>query len=145
DVCKSADRSERCRRIFPADVTRHTDARPSADAGQHSDVLLTVRTNIGHRISDNSRWRLELPQDFAGFGMNRFQPAFHAAVENHVAPCSQGAAPIGEVLFDAPHFLSSRGIPCNEFAPVTAWTRMAYDDSANVRLARLILHFDAFI
>src|SRR5262249_35002538 len=53
-------------RIFAADVTCDTDTGPSADTGQHGDVLLPVGGRIRHRIADDSRWRFELPQLLTG-------------------------------------------------------------------------------
>src|SRR5262245_28520533 len=106
DVRKSTDRAERCRRIFAANVGCDTDTRPAADTREHSDVLFTIGSGIGHRITNDSGWGLELPQNLAGFSMNGFKPSFHGSVKNHVSTGGESASPGGEVFFHAPVLLS---------------------------------------
>src|SRR5262249_44785203 len=118
---------------------------PSADTGEHRDVLLSIRSDIRHRISDNPRRRFEFPKDLAGLRVNGLQPTFHRAVKNNVAAGGMSASPGRQVFFDAPDLLPGRGIPRDELSSVTSGPRMANHDRADVRLARLILHFDAFV
>src|SRR6185503_16388456 len=124
NVRERADRAQRGGRIFAADIAGNSDTGPSADARQHGHVLLAVRPRVRHGIADDSRWRLELPQHVTGLRVDTLQPAFHRAVEHHVAAGGESAAPCREILFDAPDFLSGCRIPRNELAPVPARTRM---------------------
>src|SRR3954470_17537653 len=41
-------------------------SRPSADAGEHGDVLMTVGAAVGDRLADDAGAALELPQLLAG-------------------------------------------------------------------------------
>src|SRR5262249_18716194 len=85
DIAEGAKSSEGGRFRLASEFPRDADAGPSADAGKDSDILLSIGTHIRDGITDDPRWRLELPQDFAGFGVQRFQPPFHRPVENHVS------------------------------------------------------------
>src|SRR5213594_5105267 len=96
-------------------------------------------------IADDAGWGLELPQGLARFRVHRFQPSFHRAVEDHVAGGGEGSAPVRQPFLHAPHLLTGRRIPCDELAPVAAGTRMADDDRADVRLARLILDLNSLV
>src|SRR5260370_1052938 len=60
-VVEGADRAESGGRILRTNVERYASPRPAADAREHGDVLLTVRREVGHRVPDDARRRLELP------------------------------------------------------------------------------------
>src|SRR5215470_9537501 len=85
DVSKRAERSQSCGRIVGADVRGDPDPRPPSDSRQYGDILLAVGTNVGHRVADDARRRLEFPQQVARLRIDRLQPAFHRAVEHDVA------------------------------------------------------------
>src|SRR5262245_2556162 len=61
DVRKRADSSQGGRRIFAANISSDSDAGPSADTGEHCNILLSIRSGVRHRITDDPRRRLEFP------------------------------------------------------------------------------------
>src|SRR5262249_3434673 len=61
-VLEGTNRAETSGWIFKAHVRGDADARPSANTGEHRDVLLVVWTDVRHRIADDAGRRLELPQ-----------------------------------------------------------------------------------
>src|SRR5947207_2429197 len=62
-------------RVARIELVRHDRAGPTADTGQDRDVLAPVRTAIGRGLPDDPRTGLEPPQQLAGAGMHRFEPA----------------------------------------------------------------------
>src|SRR3954447_18357923 len=63
------------------EIARYDRARPASDTGKNGYILMTVRTLIGDRLSDNSGLGLELPQQLTAFGIDGFEPALHRPVE----------------------------------------------------------------
>src|SRR5262249_13397023 len=126
-------------------IRGNTNTGPSADSGKNGDILLSIGTNVCHRIADDSGWCFELPQDFARLGIYGFEPSLHGSVEDHVASGSESPSPVRQTFFDSPHFLACRGIPGDEFASMATGTGMTHDDGANVRLSGLVFHLHALV
>src|SRR4051812_36374948 len=85
EVSHCVDEAERGGAIARVKVTGNDRTGPATDSGQYRDILVAVRPAIGDRLADDSRAGLELPKQFAGLGMYRFEPAFHRAVEHDVS------------------------------------------------------------
>src|SRR3954447_3551662 len=98
EICHGIDEAERRGAVAWIEIARDNGAGPAADAGQHGHVLMAVGPAIGHRLADDPRGGLELPQDLTGFGVNGFKPALHRAVEHDISGCRHDAAPDREVL-----------------------------------------------
>src|SRR5678816_191939 len=81
-VAERAERAEARGRIFGADAGGDADARPATDAREHGDVLLAVGPHVRHRVADDARRGLELPDLLTGLGVERLEPALHRAVED---------------------------------------------------------------
>src|SRR6266542_4269748 len=77
--------SERGTAVARVEVAGNHRTGPSAHTGEHRDVLLAVGSAIGHRLPDDSRSGLELPQQRAALRVDRLEPAVHRAVEHDVA------------------------------------------------------------
>ena len=74
EVARVAERAERAqtgRRIFSADAGGYADTGPAADTGEYGHVLLAIRTVVGHRVADDARRGLELPERLAGLRHRR--------------------------------------------------------------------------
>src|SRR5205085_11498213 len=80
------------------EIARDDGAGPAADAVQDRDVLLTVRTAVGDRLADDSRGRLEAPQQLPRLRVHRLEPAVHRAVEDDVARRRERPTPHGKRL-----------------------------------------------
>src|SRR6185503_8889669 len=65
-VLERADRAETGRWILEAHIRRDANAGPTTDPRQHGDVLLAIRTDVGHRVADDAGWCLELPEHVSG-------------------------------------------------------------------------------
>src|SRR5215207_40391 len=144
-VTEGAERAETGGRILGADTGGDTDTSPAADTRVHGDVLLPIRGGVGHRVADDARRGLELPEDLAALRVNGLQPAFHGAVEDEAAGRGERAAVGRQVLLDLPHDLALHRIPGDEPATVAAGAREHPHDRADVRLTGGVLHFDALI
>src|SRR6187549_100349 len=144
-VAERADGAQSGRRILDAQLGGHTDAGPASHTRQNGDVLLAVRAHVRHRVADDARRRLELPELLARLRVHGLQPAFHRPVEDDVAAGGQCSAPVRQTFLDAPDLLAGRRIPGDELAAIPSGPRLADDDSADVRLAGLILHFHALV
>src|SRR5581483_3858517 len=79
------DRAEGRGRIGFRHARQRGGGKPSADAGVHGDVLLAVRPDKRHRLTHDSRARLELPEHLAGACINGAKPAVERAVEHEIA------------------------------------------------------------
>src|ERR1043166_1345283 len=145
DVAERAERAEPRGRIVRADVRGDANPRPSADTGQHRDVLLAVGPDVGHRIADDAGRCLELPQQITGLRIHRLQPSLHRPVEDDVAGGGERAGPVRQLFLHAPDFLVRGRIPGDELATIAARPRVAHDDRADVRLASLVLYLHAFV
>src|SRR5207244_5376864 len=106
-------------RILGADAERDARAGPAAHSGEHGDVLLAIGSEIRHRVPDDARRALELPEQRAGGRVHGLEPAFHRAIEHDAARGRPRAAVGGAVLFDLPLDLAVRRIPRDEAATVT--------------------------
>ncbi len=69
-VAEGAERAETGGRIFSADARGHADTGPAADARVDGHVLLAIGREVGHRVADDARRGLELPEDLTGLGIN---------------------------------------------------------------------------
>src|SRR5690606_10194266 len=98
-------------------------SRPSPDTRQYGDVLMAVRATIGDWLADDPRRRLELPEQVAGRGADRLEPAFHRAIEHHVASRCQRPAPDRKILLDLPGRPLIGYVPGGELATVAARAR----------------------
>src|SRR6266571_2984684 len=144
-VPERADGPKGGRGIVRSDAERNAGPRPAAYPGEHGDVLLAVGPQVGHRVADDARRALELPQLGAGGGINRLEPAFHRPVEHHAAGRRQSAAVRREVLLDLPLDPADRRIPRDEPAAVAAGARIHAHDRADVGLAGRVLHLYALV
>src|SRR5690349_18210390 len=92
-ILHRADEAAARRRIFRRQLCRDDGAGPAANAREHGDVLLAVRTEIRDRLTDDARARLVLPLQRAGARVDGFEAAIHRAVEQNVARGHERAAP----------------------------------------------------
>src|SRR3974390_2790428 len=81
----------------------------AAGAAGNSHVLLAV-VLPGDRLSDNSGWRLELPDDLAGVAVHRDELARELASEDKAAVGDKGAGPVGALERRFPFGLSGQWI-----------------------------------
>src|SRR4029077_532727 len=144
-IAEGADCAQRGGRILGADTERDARAGPAAHSGEHGDVLLAIGSEIRHRVPDDARRALELPEQRPGGRVDGLEPAFHRAVEHDAARGRERAAVRGQVLLDLPLDLTDRRIPRDEPATVTARAREHAYDRADVWLARRVLHFHALV
>src|SRR5205807_5049818 len=124
---------------------RQTDPGPPADTGEDGHVLLTVGSDVGHRVPDDARGRLELPQLLARPGVRGLQIAFERAVEDQVAGRDEGTTPDRELLLVAPDDLALRGVPGDERPHVAAGARKHPEGRADVGLARRVAHLERLV
>src|SRR5439155_23021447 len=68
-VTECTQRAQAGSRILGADSGRDPDARPAADPGKDRDVLAAVGAQVGHRVADDARRRLEPPKLLARLGV----------------------------------------------------------------------------
>src|SRR3954454_10441626 len=94
--------AERRGAIARIDGPRHYRSGPSADTGEHGDVLMSVGTAIGHRLTDDSAVHLEPPKQRAAPRRYSLEPAVHRAVEDDVTPRDDRPRPHGEIFLDLP-------------------------------------------
>src|SRR5882724_7395239 len=144
-IAERAERAQTSGRILGTDTGGHADAGPATDARIHRNVLLLVRPRVAHRVADDARGGLELPEFLAGLGVNRLEPAFHRAVEDQAAGGRHCAAVSREVLLDLPFHGAGHGIPGDETATIAARAREHPHDGAHVGLACRILDLDALV
>src|SRR5882724_18510 len=144
-VAEGAERAETGGRILGTDPGGHADTGPATDARVHGDVLRPVRSGIGHRVADDARRGLVLPEDLPGLGVDALEPAFHGAVEDQAAGRGKRPAVRGEVLLDLPDDLALHRIPGDEPAAIPAGARKHPHDRADVRLTGGVLDFDALV
>src|ERR1700683_312290 len=62
-VAKRPEGAQSSGRVFRADTGRDPDPRPAADTRQHGHILPSIWADIGHRIADDARGGLVLPQE----------------------------------------------------------------------------------
>src|SRR5690242_6244339 len=60
-ILHGVDEAERCTGVARVETTGDDATRPTADAGEDSDVLLAVRATIRHRLTDDAGACFELP------------------------------------------------------------------------------------
>src|SRR5438552_2193285 len=144
-VAERADRAQRRRRIFRPDAERHAGAGPATDPREHDDVLLAVRTAVGHRVADDARRTLEPPQLGPGRGIHGLEPAFHRAVEHDARGRGECTAIGREVFLDRPLDLPDGRIPGDEGAAVAARAREHPHDRAHIGLTGRVLHLNALV
>ena len=83
---------------------------------------------------------MELPQQLAGLGVHRLEPAVQRPVEGDVAGRHQRAAPHRHVLVDGPDLGPLHGIPGHEFAAIAAGPGIHVDGGADIGRAGDIAH-----
>src|SRR5207248_4899010 len=88
--------------IHRIDPTRHHRPGPSAYPRKDRYILFAVGPPISNRLSDDSGAYLELPQRMAIARVDRFEPAVHGPVKNHVARSGKNSAPHREHFPDFP-------------------------------------------
>src|SRR5260370_24708552 len=98
-------------------TSRQADAGPTADAGQHGNVLLAA-VFVRHDVADDAGRGFELVEFLPGLGIDRLPIAFKRTVEDDVAGGCQRAAPPGGVLFFWPPGLSGLALPGDGGGPV---------------------------
>src|SRR5437762_3312967 len=129
------DESQRCGSVARIELAGDDRARPAADAAEDRDVLLAVRSAVGHRLSDDSGAAFELPQQLARLRVDCFEPPLHRPVERDVAGSDERAAPHRKVFFDRPYLPRVDGIPGIELAAMAAGTSVHFYTHTNVRSA----------
>src|SRR3569623_818789 len=82
---------------------------------------MSVRPTIGRWLADDSRTCLKLPEQGAGLGVDRLEPAFHVAVEHASTGSRQGAAPARKLLFYLPNRLAGENVPGRVHTHVATW------------------------
>src|ERR1700728_4614747 len=85
EIRHNADHAERAGRIARVKVTGDDGARPAAYPRQDGDIFVAVRPAIGHGLADDPGAGLELPFEFACFGVDGFEPAIHGPVKDESA------------------------------------------------------------
>ena len=99
--------------VAPSAAVGSVAESPSAIAPAHPPMpeytatyCLPSGPHEGHRIADDPRTRLELPQYRTSVGVHGVEPSVHCPVEHEVAPRHDRSAPYWESLWDAPHLLA---------------------------------------
>src|ERR671913_1629153 len=123
-VAHDVDEAEGRGPVAHVEVAGDDGARPAADAGEDGHILAPVRPAIGGRLADDAGAGLELPQQLAGAGMERFEPALHGSVEDHVAGGYDRGAPHRKVLGTRPDGLALPHVPGLEHAAMAARARL---------------------
>src|SRR6185437_3728369 len=104
DVGHRPDRAKSRGRVRFRHARQGGGRKPTADAGVHGDVLLAVRSHERHRLTDDSRARLELPENLAGARVDGPEPAIERAVEHEIAAGREYAAEERQLrLLQRPH------------------------------------------
>src|SRR5688500_147417 len=139
-------------RVARVEPRRHDGAGPSADPGQDRDILFAVRTAIGHRLADDPRARLVLPEQLAGSRVHRLEPPFHRSLEDDIAGGGERSAPHWKTLGELPGGTLADRIPGGEFPPMSSRTSVVLDVRADerrpgdvVRLGRLEIHAQVLV
>src|SRR4051794_16301938 len=65
-ILDGVGKAERRRRISRIELVFHDSAGPSADSGNHGDVLAAVGAAVADRLADDSAAGLEPPDELAG-------------------------------------------------------------------------------
>src|SRR4051812_36270125 len=94
---------------------------------------MSVRSTIGRWLANDPRARLELPEQGAGLSVDRFEPAFHVAVEHDSTSGRQGTAPDRKLLLDLPNRLTRENVPGREHAHVATWAWRHANFGADIR------------
>ena len=81
--------------------------------------------HISHRRCRDARTGVELPQHFACFLIQRFEPAFDIAVEQHATRGRSHATCVGQWVFVEPNFFLFDWIPSFHATQVTAGANFA--------------------
>src|ERR1051326_7592297 len=126
------------------DVGRDRQPRPPSDARQHRDVLLAVGSEVRDGLTDDSRLRLELPDQIAGARVDRFEPAVHRSVKDQVARRGQRAAAGGKLFFAAPDFCARDWIPGGEGAAIRSAVAVHLHIRADERGPLDVVRLDGF-
>src|ERR1700754_488395 len=135
EVRHDAGHAERAGGIPRIKVAGNDGACPAADPRQDGDILVPVRTTIGDRLADDPGAGLELPFQFAGPGVDGFEPAIHRSVEHQSAGGGHRAAPQRQVLLDGPDRLARYRIPGGELAAIAAGAGLGDNLGADERRA----------
>src|SRR5271154_7416128 len=127
--------AKRAGRILRIKVAGDDGACPTADPRQDGDIFVPVRTTIGDRLADDPGAGFELPFQFAGLGIDGFEPAIHGSVENQSAGGGHRPAPQRQILLDGPDRLALHRIPGGELAAIAAGSGLGDDLGADERRA----------
>src|SRR6185312_14243646 len=122
-ILGDADHAQRAGGVLWIEVARHDRTGPAADPGQHRDLFVAVRGFERDRLTDDSGAGLELPFEFAGLGIDGFEPAVQRAVEHEAARGRERAAPHRQILLYLPDRLTCLGVPRRHFAAIAARSR----------------------
>src|SRR6266481_2820746 len=126
-------------------ASRKTDARPAADAGQHSNILLATLL-VGCDVTDDPRRGLELVEFLARLGIDRFEVAFECSVEHHPAGGGESTRPDREQLLVRPDDLAGLAVPGDEVTHVAlAGRRIHRERRPYIGLARGIAHLERLV
>src|SRR4051812_24312717 len=94
-----------------------TDTGPTADAGQHGDVL-PAAILIGRDVTNDAGRSLELVEFLARLGIDCLEVAFERSVEHHAAGGRERTGPHRELLLVRPDDLARLAVPGDEVAHV---------------------------
>src|SRR5690242_6463749 len=102
--------------------------------------------HVSNRIADDSRWSMELIEDFASCLINCFEPAIERSVENQTAVCRQCSTVHLERLIDGPLGLSTHRVEGDEPpANVAVVCRKHRHGGADVWKAALVFHSERLV
>src|SRR5229473_3237262 len=121
-----------------------SNRRPSADTGQHGDILLAV-VHVGNGITYDPRWAMHLVQNLSIAHIHGAEPSVESAVKGHTAGGGQHTAPILEPVIDCPFCVSSDRIESNESSANIRRGGVHIQNSADEREPGLILHVEGLI
>src|SRR5262245_23212690 len=105
-----------------SDRRRHEPGAASAIAGHDCDVLLAV-DGEGHREALDGGGEPRLPQDLAGFDVERPEPSIEISGERDATGRGDDGGHEGGPLFVGPHFLHRLDVEGSQFADVAVRAR----------------------
>src|SRR5581483_11160794 len=94
---------------------------------------------VSDGLADNAGSHFELPQQLSGAIVERFEPAVHRAIENHIARGDNGAAPRWKHLGHRPNLFRLHRIPRAEFAAIPTRAGVHANQHADIRRARDVI------
>src|SRR5437868_7885910 len=138
------DEAECGRGVARIETAGDDRARPAADSGENGDVLFSVGSLVGSRLSDYPRAALELPQQLACAGVDGLEPAIHRSVKHNIASGDESTTPDRQVFLYLPGGPTVDNIPGEELATVSAflWRGIHLCGHADVRRSSGVIRFD---